>query len=247
MGLFDFFTKPSKRDIESQVRKAKERYAQPDYRRMAMDKLLKWNSDESLSGLLERFTVMVQSPHWDEEEKRWLVEQFVALGDKMKPLLRRFIFEKNDVNYALEAYEKIVKNPAEFKELLVAALESRAPQDHRSVQGKKELIAALIELQDRSLDMVILPYIDDHSDDVQCIALHALALSPAPEVRERIKKLIESEDYSPRVLRSAAEIVAKQKLKLNNNIKLAAAVMEDFRIDNDLLVRLQKEDNNTDT
>ena len=72
MGLFDIFKSgPTSDSILGQIRKAKEVYAQPEYRRMAMEKLLKWGSEESLRGLLERFTVVEQSPHWDEDEKRW--------------------------------------------------------------------------------------------------------------------------------------------------------------------------------
>ena len=79
MGIFGFFGKsaPSEKAIANQVQKAKEQYAKPEYRRVAMDKLLEWNTKASLKGLLGRFTVVVQSPHWDEEEKRWLVEEFV--------------------------------------------------------------------------------------------------------------------------------------------------------------------------
>ena len=111
MGLFDIFKKtPNQSAIDKQVRKAKEQYAQSDYRRMAMDKLFKWDTDESLKGVLERFCVVVQSPHWDEEEKLWLVEEIVSRGDRMMPLLRTFILEKNEVNHALIACQKILNN-----------------------------------------------------------------------------------------------------------------------------------------
>ena len=64
-------TVPDEKAIGKQVAKAKEPYAQPEYRRMAMEKLLEWDTQESLRGVLERFAVVVQSPHWDEDEKRW--------------------------------------------------------------------------------------------------------------------------------------------------------------------------------
>lgn len=117
MGLLDIFSsKPSKDAILSQVQKAKEIYAQPEYRRMAMEKLLKWGDDESLAGLLERFCVVVQSPHWDEDEKRWLVEEFTRLGESVLPILREFVLKKNEVNYALQAYRAIVKDDKAYQQ-----------------------------------------------------------------------------------------------------------------------------------
>src|ERR1700687_618750 len=122
MALWDFFSnKPSSEAIAKQVQRAKEHYAQPDYRRVAMDQLLKWNTFESLRGILERFCVVVQSPHWDEEEKKWLSEQIVALGEQMKPILRRLLLEKNEVNPALQAYRKICNNDEAYTEMLVEA------------------------------------------------------------------------------------------------------------------------------
>ena len=117
MGLFDIFRAgPSKEAILGQVRKAKEIYAQPEYRRMAMENLLKWGTAESLSGLLERFSVVVQFPHWDEEEKRWLVEELIKIGEQALPLLREFILKRNEVNHALLAFRKIVANDEAYKE-----------------------------------------------------------------------------------------------------------------------------------
>ena len=36
---------------------------------------------EALAAVLARFTVVVQSPHWDEEEKRWLVDELATRGE----------------------------------------------------------------------------------------------------------------------------------------------------------------------
>lgn len=239
MGILDFFTSgPSKDAILAQVQKAKEIYAQPEYRRMAMEKLLKWNTDESLRGLLERFCVVVQSPHWDEDEKRWLVDEFCKLGDKVKPILRDFILKKNEVNHALLAYRKIVNDDAAYKAILIEALKMRPPSDHRSVQGKQELIAAISEFDHNSFDDLLLPYLNDHSDDVQCAAIAALAASPNDEVKKSLIDLLKSEVHSARVLRSAAAVVAAQKIPVSDNVALSDAVKDDFMIKAGQLVRL---------
>lgn len=242
MGLFDFFKKaPSKDAILGQVRKAKEVYAQPDYRRMAMDKLLKWDTDESLSGLLERFCVVVQSPHWDEDEKRWLVDELIKRGERVKPLLREFIFKKNEVNHALLAYRKIVNDDEDYKALLIEAMKLRPPSDHRSVQSKQELIAALSEFNHQSFDEIVLPYLNDHSDDVQCAAIDALKESPNEKVKASLVKLLSSDVHSARVLRTAANAVVSYKIPVGDNANLAEVLMEDFKIESGHVTRLRAE------
>src|SRR5271170_6675572 len=187
MGLLDFIKgKPSPNAILSQVRKAKEVYAQPEYRRMAMDKLLKWGDDDSLRGILERFSVVVQSPHWDEDEKRWLTEELTKLGDRALPILREFILKKNEVNHALSAYRAIVNNDHAYEAFLIEALKIRPPSDHRSVQGKQELIALLSEFKEVPLADLLLPYLDDHSDDVQCAAIDALRAHLNDAVKQKL-------------------------------------------------------------
>ncbi|MCA9507426.1 MAG: HEAT repeat domain-containing protein [Myxococcales bacterium] len=240
MGLFDFLkSTPSANAISGQVRKAKELYAQPDYRRMAMDKLLKWDTDESLKGLLERFTVVVQSPHWDEEEKKWLVDEIIQKGERMIPLLRNFLFEKNEVNHAIVALKKLVSDPKSYTELLVQALQKRPPGDHRSVQAKREIIAALGDLSDRSLDPILLPYIDDHSDDVQCLVIELLGDSSEEKIIKKLLNTLNNEEHSARVARMSAKVLCDKKVLIEDDIDLSDEVKEEFTIKNKQLVRIE--------
>jgi hypothetical protein len=240
MGFWDLFKGkgPSHDAIIKQVRKAKEHYAQPDYRRMAMDQLLKWNTKESLRGILERFSVVVQSPHWDEEEKKWLCEQIIALGASMKPILRDFILEKNELSYPLKAYRQISNNDDEYSALLLEALKKRPPHDHRSIQGKQEILAAINEINTKgAFDDIIAPYLHDHSDDVQYLCVEALAHSNAPHIHKLLVDLISSDAHSARVIRAASGAVSRLKIKLDPTVILPEAVSEDYVITQGLLTR----------
>lgn len=238
MGLLDFFkNSPSPDAIAGQVRKAKEAYAQPDYRRMAMDKLLKWDTDESLKGLLERLTVVVQSPHWDEEEKCWVVDEIVQKGERMIPILREFVFEKNEVNYAVGALKRLLPNTQAFSELLLEALKKRPPSDHRSVQAKRELIAAICDLDNPQFDAILAPYLHDHSDDVQCLVIERLGKSSDEAIKAHLLELLSSESHSARTLRMAAKVVAEQKIPVSETLALAEAVKEEYGIKAGLLAR----------
>ena len=169
LGLFGG-NKPTQKNIDKQVTKVKERFAQNDFRRMAMDKLLEWGTPEAYDGLLKRFTIVVQSPHWDEVEKKWLVETLVENGEPAREALIRFINKENQVTFACRALARMC-SPNELVDHILGALSNRSPEDIRTEQGKKELIHVLDENPDPRNAGAILPFLNDHSDDVQCAAI----------------------------------------------------------------------------
>ena len=61
LGLFGG-NKPTQKNIDKQVTKVKERFAQNDFRRMAMDKLLEWGTPEAYDGLLKRLRLWFKAP-----------------------------------------------------------------------------------------------------------------------------------------------------------------------------------------
>lgn len=93
-------------------------------------------------------------------------------------------------------------------------MRERPPTDHRSVQGKQELIALLGEFESASMPALLLPYFDDHSDDVQCAAIQALAKYNDDAIKNKLKAILGSETHSARVLRLAASAVEAQKFLL---------------------------------
>jgi len=238
MGLFGIFGKkaPSESAIAKQVQKAKEQYAKPEYRRMAMDKLLEWDTKESLAGVLGRFSVVVQSPHWDEEEKRWLVEEFVKRGDAVKDVLIDFLMKANEVTYVIRCLEKICSKD-EMQTILVDALRKRNPDDYRSHQAKMELIAAFEEYDSDLTTEVALPYLRDHNDDVKCMSIDVLAPRKSKHVQTELVKMLSEDYHSGRVLRKAAQAVHAAGLEIPADLGLAKEVTEDFVVKDGKLVR----------
>jgi len=230
MGLFGFFknSAPSEDAIRKQVTYVKEQYAKPEYRRAAMDKLLGWGTREALLGLLNRFTVVVQSPHWDEEEKRWLVEEFVARGEMAKDVLTEFISYANEVTYAIRALSRLTSSEEELVAILLQALKARAPEDHRSGQSKMELIAALEERNVPGLASAVVPYLDDHNDDVTCMTLDLIALKKEASAYPRIVQMLSEKHHSARVLRHAAATAFKLDIGVDSTQILAPEITEDY-------------------
>ena len=231
MGLFDFITgdKPTAKNIQKQVTKVKERYSQPEYRRMAMEKLLAWDEPEALDGVMQRFTVVVQSPHWDEDEKRWLVEELAERGEKAKDAITRFLQKENHIAFAAKALKQMIEKD-EFIEELRNALLARAPTDHRSVQGKQELIACLGEEAETNQLEIISNYLDDHGDDVQCTAIDVVEKRAVTDAYDRLVEMVTEEVHSARVLRHAAGAISRLNLPIDAEKALAPAVLEDYMV-----------------
>lgn len=229
MALFGLFggDKPTTKNIAKLVPKVKERYAQPEYRRGAMERLLDWGTPESLDAVLSRFTVVVQSPHWDEEEKRWLVEELAERGDVAKEALTRFLARENNIAFAAQALARMVSKDDYLEELL-AALRARAPEDHRSVQAKQELILALGDADDPRGVEAIVPHLNDHADDVQCAAIDVVERYQAESAYTALADILCDDLRSGRVLRHAAGAVHRLKAPIDKTRALQPAVAEDF-------------------
>lgn len=229
MALFGFLggDKPNPKNISKLVLKVKERYAQPEYRRGAMEKLLSFATPDAMDAVLQRFSVVVQSPHWDEEEKRWLVDELAERGELAKAAVTRYLAKENHIAFAAQALARLT-SPAEYVETLMASLASRTPEDHRSVQGKQELILALGDTQDERVVSAVLPYLDDHADDVQCAVVDLIERLGATSAFSTLVQVLSDDVRSGRVLRHAAGAVSRLKAPIDPTRALQPAVAEDF-------------------
>ncbi len=244
MGLLDslFSDKPTPKSIEKLTLKVKERYAQPEYRREAMDKLLTWGTPEALAAVLMRFTVVVQSPHWDEEEKRWLVDELATRGEPAKKALQVFLAKDDHVAFASKALRRLSPSAETWVQDLVGALQARPPEDHRTTQGKAELINQLRDAEAAGVLKVLLPYLADHADDVQMACLEAVeafhgraADDDKAAAADVLKAVVADDARSARVLRQAASVMATLKLPVDPAKPLAPAVAEDFIVKDGVL------------
>lgn len=244
MGLLDslFSDKPTQKSIDKLVGKVKERYAQPEYRREAMDKLLSWGTPEALAAVLMRFTVVVQSPHWDEEEKRWLVDELATRGEPAKKALQVFLAKDDHVAFAAKALRRLSPSAESWIDDLVGALKARTPEDHRTTQGKAEIINQLRDAEAKGVVKHLLPYLSDHADDVQMACLDAVeklhgaaADDDKAAAADVLKGVVADDTRSARVLRQAASVMAALKLPVDPAKPLAPAVAEDFVVKDGLL------------
>jgi len=248
MGLFGFLGIGGtvEEQIERQLKKIKQTYAQPEYRRGAMDALINLGTHEAFFALCKRFTVVANSAHWDEEEKHWLVDTLAGLGPPAVPAVREFVLKDDNVNYPLRALEKVLGSD-DMTAFLVEALKVRAPDDYRRDKGKLELIDNLGKRTlTPALVEAIVPYLHDHSDDVICKAVEVFEDGKEGAVKDQLFALAYDDTMSARVQRRAAEAIDKLRLEADRDLdKLPDAVAEDFQIEGRTLTRRRPEQGST--
>ena len=238
MGFLDAIfggDKSNQKSIEKLTLRVKERYAQPEYRREAMDKLLAMGTPEAYAAVLKRFSVVVQSPHWDEEEKRWLCDELATRGEPARQAVKTFLAHEDHVAFAAKTLSKLSATPAAYVADLVEALTARTPDDHRTTQGKAELINALRDGGDGSVVSTVVAYVDDHADDVQltawdCCEHHYDAADDdaKAKVAAVAKAVVVDDVRSARVLRHVAGVMERKALPVDPSKPLPAPVAEDF-------------------
>ncbi|MBX2810268.1 MAG: hypothetical protein KTR25_00595 [Myxococcales bacterium] len=215
MGILDFI-KP-KSALEKAAQQVREVYAQPDYRRTAMEKLLEIGSTEAYDALLRRFTVNANGQIADEQEKKDLVDELVGVGEAAVPSIERFIrSEKKALTFPIRALLRI-RSQDEAKAMLVSALQQYEPLDHRITQAKVALVDALGDLLTPGEAEVLVPYIDDHHDDVQASVIEALERLSPKEVGTVLARVCGSELHSGRIKRHAAKTLVSLEVSIRPN------------------------------
>lgn len=205
MGLLDLI-KP-KSALEKAAKQVREPYAQPEYRRAAMEKLLELGTEEAYAALLMRFTYNANGQIADESEKRDLVDELVKIGKPVLPALQRFIATEKAVALPIEALRRIL-NLEESKAFLIQTLKAYEPLDHRSTQQKTSLVFALAELGGAEVAEALVPYLGDHHDDVQFQVIGALERLKHEATAPALAKVCVGDAHAGRVQRAAASALA---------------------------------------
>ena len=201
MGLFEFL-KP-KSALQKASEQIREAYAQPDYRRGAMDKLFEIGTDEAYAALLQRFTYNANGQIADESEKNDLVQELSDVGDKVVPALKTFIETEQQLAYPIRSLVNILGEAA-ARDFLLDTLERYEPMDHRSTKSKTSLLIALADLCEAPQASRLVPYLEDHSDDVQAQAVMALEQLANPDTKDALCSVCSDDQHAARVQRQAA-------------------------------------------
>ncbi len=189
---------------ERALKDLREPYAQPDVRRAAMGKLLELATPEAYNALLVRFTYACHGHIADESEKRDLVDELVNIGRPAVEPIRAFIAKEKAVQFPIRALSRICDRP-ETIGIIVDVLKTVEPMDHRTTEQKRGLIDAISDLGSAEQAPVIAPYLNDHHDDVQAMAIDTLEKLKNPTTYPALAVVCGSDMHSARIQRRAAQ------------------------------------------
>jgi hypothetical protein len=210
----------SEKKIAKISKLASNPFAQPDVRMREMEKLIADGSAAALDGVLKRFAVNASGSIADEDEKKWLEDVLVDIGERALEPLQRYISSEKNLTYALRAYRGIAGDE-EAVRFFLEVLRRYGPDDYRSDEAKLQLIWSLADdLDDERVTVTLVDFVLDHSDDVRWAVMDLieqaddskrLAAGARTRACELMATAISEDESSPRIQRRVAELLAKRE------------------------------------
>ena len=177
-----------------------ERYAQPEARASAAERLLGIGTPEAIYHLTRRFTITSGNLEQDDQEKRWVRDLLIERGAPAVEPLKRFLRGHDEVTWAMEALRGLLPED-ELADFLFTVLGDgdpvmiRGPKAVRildflaglTVPGAATNAARCLESPDDTVRMAAVQALGRYRDpEVREIALEALASDEEDSVRVRI-------------------------------------------------------------
>jgi hypothetical protein len=202
VGLKDLFSSAgrAKSRLDKHIKTITNPYTQSVERYAAMEKLLEEGSEESLVGLLKRFTMVSTKSIEDEEEKGWAYRQLSGLGDAVLPAAKRFCLETDqNVAWALRIIEDTADEQQEW-EILDALLEKHPPGYERDPTKKQQILTHIADIDDPRVARILERYLEDHDEGIRFFCVEQLVDIADEDSRPPLlKRLTGGEEDSLRI------------------------------------------------
>ncbi len=249
MGLMSLFgagpLSPGK--IDKVAKLAANPFAQPDVRMREMMRLFKDGSPAALRGVLKRFASNAQGHIADEDEKKWLEDKLVDVGEAALEPLADYVKTEDKLSYALRTYERIAGTERAVT-FFLAVMAEKGPDDYRSAEAKLQIVYQLGDsLDDPRVLPALVPFILDHSDDVRWAVMDFLtraaekgALPDAVRdgAAEKLGEIVLQDNAGPRIQRRAAELLADREWSIPGEAEALSPLLDDtFFLDKKRFVR----------
>ena len=202
MGLSSFFTKEGRKEraLQKNCAKAANKKIKPDDRRPALHDLLVDGSDTAIEGLLRRFTFNYDTNIvMDEEEKKYVYEGLLAIGENILPTVRKHLKTAPTLSWGMRLVNDLCDRETVW-EVLAEVLEDFDPEYVRDPSRKIQLMTFLGEFKDERSVEALIPFLGDHDETVRYITVEALFKQDDERARkELLQLLVDDEEESLRI------------------------------------------------
>ena len=207
-----------------------ERYAQPEPRMDAADRLVRIGTPEAIYQLARRFTVTSGNLEQDDQEKRWVRDLLIEQGDRAADPLRRYLRGHDDITWAMDALSKLLPADA-LAEFLFEVLQDG---DAVAIRGPKavQIIDFLAGLDTEGIAAGVARCLASSDDTVRIAAVAALRTYAEPATREALlEAFVSEEEDSVRVRIAISELFADLEWEIRGHRPGVERVLPDgFRV-----------------
>ena len=207
-----------------------ERYAQPEPRMDAADRLVRVGTPEAIYQLARRFTITSGNLEQDDQEKRWVRDLLVEQGDRAADPLRRYLRGHDDITWAMDALSKLLPTD-ELAEFLFEVLQDG---DAVAIRGPKavQIVGFLAGLDTEGIAAGVARCLMSSDDTVRIAAVAALRTYAEPATRDALlEALVSDEEDSVRVRIAISELLADLEWEIRGHRPGVERVLPDgFRV-----------------
>ncbi len=237
MDWLDYILKRNQGEGSKKIRKLTSKLTNKHIdeaeRYSAVEQLRDIGDQEAIRAMLNRFNVMVESGIKDNEEKQYVYEQLLSLGENAVNPVMNFLRTEKEISWPLKALSELLP-PDKFKERVIEILGRMEPfySSDKENAKKVELIEALMDYKGEDVIEAVEPFLEDTNDDVRIAALELLARHEDDKWREfLIESMLESHDR-PRIRIKIAQLLCRLNWPVTGyRKKVEAALPDGFYLD----------------
>jgi hypothetical protein len=210
VSLKDLFTSEGRAEakLKKNLARVVNKNAQSIDRVRAIETLRDIGSDEAILGLLRRFNLKYDKSIEDEQEKDYVYEILCNMGDKVVPMVQKYLAEAESISWGLKVLVA-VSSTETLWQVLGELLKKIEPGYERDPTRKVQLLSFLRELAPSSgggarAAAAALPFLEDIDEGVRFMAVDvAVKHGDESAIRPLAKRIVE--DESLRIKKAAAD------------------------------------------
>lgn len=178
MGLLDIFAKnDSPAAIKKHAARVGNKRSQAQDRWESIKALRKAGGEAAAAALLPRFDYKVDPSISDREEKDYVVESLVHIGDAGLPAVRAFLHASDSIAWPLRVLTQLLSDEDVVGELLALCADMSAEYE-RFPEKKIQVLAELEERRDARTAEAVVPFLRDMNESARYHAVGAILRQP---------------------------------------------------------------------
>jgi hypothetical protein len=243
MGLRELLTREGRQRfaLRRKIEKATNKWMQGADRMKALDALRDDASEGAIDGLLRRFAVQSDKSIEDEQEKEWVFDVLVEMGERALPALRRSLKTAETISWPLRVAEKLLDRDRLWEEI-EHVLGTMEPGYERDPTRKLQILTYLGDMRDRRVAPAAAPYLLDMDETVRFTTVETLLKQRDELAREPLLRLLADPKEESRRIKVR---IAEGLVDLGWDVRgfrgqIEKALPEEFQLDREGHVKRKK-------